>query len=388
MSRATTSWNLPEPAVVACLTNFADRSGIALAERFARRGAPPTLRILGSTDDPPAHVARALIEVQDIRLSGGARVRPDAGPTGLPLVVAVAAAAELTDLSPLERLARTARVDFRRSGQPGTVVALVYLGAALGQIPGDELLAALDPVPGFDLTLAFTDSDPCGRRLREDDAAEVAALLLDTVLTSGALRERLVSLARRRCGVVGFGICRVDLDETPLRHLVQRQLRRQARAILFPPPKAAPAKSGSGDPVPLDVAGLEAIHRLANGSYRPAVAALASSSARSAELWLEARLHESAAATRNALLALIPPPRPPRSPGCWARWRAWLKKMWRRVWGGRGSGSGTAGHGPGRPRGPAPAVKSSTVRRAELVATDRNRLQLLRPVSSGSSELP
>ena len=230
-------------------------------------------------------------------------------------------------------------------------------------------MAALDPVPGFDLTLAFTDSDPSGRRLREEDAVEVAALFLDTLLSSGALRERVASMARDRGGVVGFGIRRVDLDETPLRRLVQRRLRKQARAILFPPSKVAPARDGSQVPVPLGVASLEAIHWLADGSYRPAVAALSSSSDRAAELWIEARLQESADSTRDALLALIPPPGPPPRTGCWARWRAWLRKTLRGLRGRRPPGTDKVAH---TTRRPAHAVMSSAARQAELVAAERN----------------
>ena len=118
MSPVISSRNVPGPAVVACLTGFADRMGESLNERLARGGASATIRVLGSTDDPSTRVAQALIEVQDIRLSGGAVVRPPVGPIVPPLVVAVAAAAELRDLSTLGRLAQVAHVTSDARGGP------------------------------------------------------------------------------------------------------------------------------------------------------------------------------------------------------------------------------------------------------------------------------
>jgi hypothetical protein len=370
------------PAVVAALSPFGNRITTALTRRLERRHGrlPASWRLVDATSHPAGCLAPRLTEVLNVRNAPDGLTVPHYGRRRrAPWVLAIAAACELDDLAAIERFARAAHREFRRSCLAGTLGLLVYAGSIDNRVPSDALLAAIEADELLNIKLVYTDTDARGSRIGADDAELAGTLFLTYLLESEALQERVASLAAgpaARNRLLTFGVGRVDLSEATLRNTLRRRLRDRARAILFPPdgvPSCWSAAPGS-----IDLPTLTTLQRSANGSLRPVETAIEHTAGRLAEHWLGALLRETGETTREALLALIPPPLVPR-PGFWRRLWTWLCRCWRRL--GRFLGFWRQTHGeavsaPDDNRPGSSLPRSSTAWRSELTAADRQRLQL------------
>jgi hypothetical protein len=380
--------------VVTSLSPFGDQIVARLARGLEQRHGclPGSCQLLSSTPDLATRFGQALTEALNIRNAHAGRALMDGRtPYGAPLVLALAAAAELEDLAVLDQLAKLARSEFLRSCLPGTVGLMVYAGPVAGRIPGDAVLAAIQNEALWPFKLAYTDTDARGRRVYEDDAAMAGALFLTYLLEQESIQDWVVTLTqspdvRSQGGLVTFGLGRVDLAEGTLRQSLRRRIRTQARELLYPVEAGWNAEPTVEEP--LDLATLTALHQRANGMLCSVGSTVALAADRSAERWLEARLREATRTTLNALRDLIPPPPPPVIPrmSFWRRLRAWflgfLRRIWHRFWAWLLRMLGF-GHRP-IPMHPTPTdtqpnpptLRSSASCELELAAAERFRFQL------------
>lgn len=365
------------PFVAAALTPHADTilQDLSRRLRLPDGSLPRTGRLAGSSPDPAGQLGAVLTDVLDLR-----NTAHDNDHSKSTLVVAILAAAELTDLGPLQQFAQVTRRELRRCGSNGTLALLLYAGAVGSLIPEDHILRAIERADLADITLVYIDADTSGSRLRIEDAAAAGGLLLSYVLKSEAIQLRLRTLARAQVEprpLIGFGIARAVLSEAPLHNALRYRLFDQARAVLFPPDEEATGPVLAGGPI--DAAALSAIQRGAGGSLRPVARAVSLVAHRTADQWLAAALRENTEATREALEGHLPRPVMPPEPCPGFCERLWtrLRERWDALLRWLRLRPEVAIVPPRRPSLP-PRPKPASAWRTELVQAERLALQIAR----------
>jgi hypothetical protein len=211
----------------------------------ARAGAAPQDVEIVRRDAPSAELAAALARLlsverveEDVLRFGRLQGRPR------PLIVPIAAAAELTDVGPLERTIGLLQRELRRTCLGNDVLPLVYLGRVGGRLPADGVVRRLAALTGVRRTVVLDDSDACGSRHSFDRVVAAAARFTATLAVSDRLQE---ATQAEETSCLATGVLRIDVSPQAAGAVIERELRRRIGRILFGK-SVSQANSGDGPP--------------------------------------------------------------------------------------------------------------------------------------------